>query len=193
MVPVFMLTLVLVIVLLVALFVYDARRARDAAEEEGSSADAASPAPPTPPTPTTPPTPPPGSPAREPAPAPSRPAVDAEQLAQHVRELRRAVDAELVGHDEAVDSILRQAGGRLSREAATRLLDGEDGGTDSAGGDTADLEEVGTGLEVAGEEAAPSVGDELPRDPEAPSDDDRRTDESDPAHGNDDDDDGEQR
>ncbi|QBI21736.1 hypothetical protein ER308_20695 [Egibacter rhizosphaerae] len=115
-----MLTIVLVIVLLVALFVYDAKRSRggeqEPAEEEPDAPPRGSP------------TPPPAPPAEDPSPAPGRESarspVDAEALATHVRKLRRAVDAELVSRDEAVESILRQSGDRLSPEAATRLLDG---------------------------------------------------------------------
>lgn len=57
---------------------------------------------------------------------PSAPSVDVEALAAHVRELRRAVDQGLIGRDEAIDSIVRQADGSVGEGAAERLLDGAD-------------------------------------------------------------------
>ncbi len=50
-------------------------------------------------------------------------AVDTEHLAAHVRGLRRAVDDGLLPRAEAVESIVRQAGGGIGNDAAERLLD----------------------------------------------------------------------
>lgn len=50
-------------------------------------------------------------------------AVDTEHLAAHVRGLRRALDDGLLPRGEAVESIVRQAGGGIGHDAAERLLD----------------------------------------------------------------------
>lgn len=52
---------------------------------------------------------------------------DLESLASHVRELRRAVDNGLIGREEAIASIVRQADGRVGERAAGQLLDSAEG------------------------------------------------------------------
>lgn len=107
------LTVVVVLVLIVALFIRDAKQAqqRHAGTTDAPRADADvvshHDAPKLPEAP-----PPPG-------PFP----IDTEELAEHVRGLRDAVDSGLIGRDEAVGSIIRQAGGGIGPEAAAKLLD----------------------------------------------------------------------
>lgn len=96
-------TLVVAIVVIVLLYVHDARRAHEQRD---------------------------GRPVvrQAPAPAPRESgdtlgATDLEALADHVRELRRAVDNGLIGREEAIASVIRQAEGRISERAAEQLLD----------------------------------------------------------------------
>lgn len=128
-------TVIIVLVLVVATFLRDAKQAQqrhaDHTEDPGSRGDVVShhetPRPPDP---------------EPPAATAEAAPVDTAELAKHVRGLRRAVDEGLIGHDEAVGSIVRQAGGGIGAEAAARLLaeeggaradDGEDGHGDGRG------------------------------------------------------------
>jgi hypothetical protein len=52
--------------------------------------------------------------------------VDEQKLAEHVAKLRKAVKAGLVTREEAAASIIRQAEGQLSEEAALQLLNAKD-------------------------------------------------------------------
>ena len=124
------LTLIVVVVLIIALFIRDAKQAQ---QRHAGTADSGTDVvshhdPPTPP-----------RPPQRPEP-PQPPPVNAEEIADHVRGLRQAVDDGLIGHEEAVESIMRQAQGGIGEEAAAKLLDGEgpqadDDGDDDRGGD----------------------------------------------------------
>lgn len=101
------LTVIIVVVVLVAKSIHDAQAG--ASGEKPAAAD--------PPGPT--------HPSRLPArPQTRRPAkpVDEEALAEHVRKLRGAIQANLVTTEEAVASICRFTDGVLSEEAARELL-----------------------------------------------------------------------
>ncbi len=109
------LTVIVVLVLVVALFLRDAKQAQQrhaGTQQESGASDVVShhEAPALPDAP----------------PALDTPAIDSEELAEHVRGLRDAVDAGLIGREEAVDSIIRQSGGSIGTEAAAQLLDGAD-------------------------------------------------------------------
>ena len=109
------LTVIVVLVLVVALFVRDAKQAQQrhaGTQQEPGASDVVShhEAPALPDTPA----------------ALDTSAIDSEGLAEHVRGLRDAVDAGLIGREEAVGSIIRQSGGGIGNEAAARLLDGDD-------------------------------------------------------------------
>ena len=106
------LTLIVVLVLVVVLFVRDAKQAQQrhaGTQQESGASDVVShhEAPALPDTPA----------------ALDASAIDREGLAEHVRGLRDAVDAGLIGREEAVDSIIRQSGGGIGTEAAAQLLD----------------------------------------------------------------------
>lgn len=100
------LVLILVIIAVAVVFVRDAKRVQAQRGQDGARpVEPSTPAPPP-----------------EPPPAPP---VDAEAVLEHARELRRAVDDGLVAREEAVASIVRQAGGGIDEETAARLLDDE--------------------------------------------------------------------
>jgi hypothetical protein len=65
---------------------------------------------------------------RMPRPRPRRQAkpIDQAKLAEHVKKLRSAVDADLISREEAVASIIRHTDGQLSEEAAAALLRSHD-------------------------------------------------------------------
>lgn len=100
-----LLTVIIVVVVLVAKSVHDARQA-----SPGLSRPAREPRPP--------------RPQARPRPTPRRPTkpVDEAALAEHVSKLRDAIGAGLVTTDEAVASICRFTEGNLSEEAARELL-----------------------------------------------------------------------
>ena len=119
-------TLVVLIALavVVVLFVRDAQRAQqrhaglDGPEDTG-----------VPDTPPAEPTRPPVSPPSETAPPPEVPRrdpIDADELVKHIRELRRALESDLLEEHEAVASIVRQSGGNVGEEGARQLLHGSD-------------------------------------------------------------------
>lgn len=102
-----MFTMIVVIVVIVVLFLHDTRQHRQT--------------PPSDPPPRRQP-----ERVRPPQPPPERPKpedVDVDGLAEHVRELRRAIDEGLIGREEAVASIVRQAEGKVGEGAAQQLLD----------------------------------------------------------------------
>ena len=114
----------LALAVVVVLFVRDAKRAQQRhAGLDGHDDSAVPDAPPAEPTR------PPVAPPSEPAPAPEptyREPIDADELAEHVRELRRALDRELLEEHEAVASIVRQSGGNVGEDGARQLLHGGD-------------------------------------------------------------------
>jgi hypothetical protein len=63
---------------------------------------------------------------RTPRPRRARVVIDEQKLADHVAKLRKAVKAGLVTREEAAASIIRQADGQLSEEAALQLLNAKD-------------------------------------------------------------------
>jgi hypothetical protein len=65
-------------------------------------------------------------PPKTPRPRRPRVVVDEQKLAEHVAKLRKAVKAGLVTREEAAASIIRQAEGQLSEEAALQLLNAKD-------------------------------------------------------------------
>lgn len=101
---------------LIALFIRDVKAAQQRHAQLGDdpSAEQAPAAPQPTSQPLAQPTPRPSTPPREP--------VDADVLAEHVRQLRRALDDDLLLEDEAIASIVRQSGGNISEEAARQLL-----------------------------------------------------------------------
>lgn len=108
------LTVIVVLVLVVALFIRDAKQAQQRHAGAGDDAEQASDVVSHHEAPSLP----------EAPPMPDTPPVDTEGLAEHVRGLRHAVDKGLIGRDEAVGSIVRQAGGGIGDDAAAKLLDG---------------------------------------------------------------------
>lgn len=115
-------TLVVLVALavVVVLFVRDAKRAQQRHAGLDGPDDTATPA--TPPAqPTRPPVAPPSDTPPPPEPTYREP-IDADELAEHIRELRRALERELLEEDEAVASIMRQSGGNVGEEGARQLL-----------------------------------------------------------------------
>ena len=128
------LVVLVLVAMLIVLFMRDAQRA-----QHGGASSSDSPLPQADPVP------------RHPAPKQAGPpepaAVDTEELAAHVRELRRALDEGLLLRHEAVASIVRQSGGGIGDEAAERLLDSaspsDEGGSWSADRDGVEAPEPG--------------------------------------------------
>lgn len=63
------------------------------------------------------------APAPSPEPTPDLGDPGVEELASHVKELRRAVDEDLISRDEAIASIVRYGQGQITDGVAARLLD----------------------------------------------------------------------
>ncbi len=104
--------LLIVLLIIVVLLVRSFQQARARAGEDSTSAEPATPSPARPPRQRRQP-----RARREP-----KPQIDEQALAEHVRKLREAVDADLISVEEAVASVLRYTDGAISEEAARKML-----------------------------------------------------------------------
>ncbi len=104
--------LLIVLLIIVVLLVRSFQEARSRAGGESTSAERPEPRPTRA-----------QRPRRQPKPRrEAKPKVDEEALAEHVRKLREAVDADLISVEEAVASVLRFTDGAISEEAARKML-----------------------------------------------------------------------